>query len=147
MCAKKPQYSHPGCGLAAEYRCKFQRNNRDSLQKYAHPNSSEYTEEVAQGKIYVLAASALENPKLLLASNAANSSDQVGRNLMDHLVMLTWGLFPEKFTLIAGQAALLIFPPFAMVNLDAISPHGFRLLITGVGHGRPLHQAPMLATH
>jgi choline dehydrogenase-like flavoprotein len=54
-----------------------------------------YTEKVAYGKIYVLAASAIENAKLLLASGAANSSDQVGRNLMDHLCLLTWGLFPE----------------------------------------------------
>lgn len=81
-------------------------------KKYAHPNSSEYTEEVAQGKIYVLAASALENPKLLLASNAANSSDQVGRNLMDHLVMLTWGLFPEKIYPYRGPGCTTYIPSF-----------------------------------
>ncbi|MFD0633803.1 GMC family oxidoreductase N-terminal domain-containing protein [Catenulispora yoronensis] len=33
---------------------------------------------------YVLAANAIENATLLLASDAANNSDQVGRNLMDH---------------------------------------------------------------
>jgi choline dehydrogenase-like flavoprotein len=53
------------------------------------------TEAVARGKIYVLATSAIENAKLLLNSKAANSSGQVGRNLMDHLCLLTWGLFPE----------------------------------------------------
>src|SRR5690606_2030824 len=41
--------------------------------------------------IFVLAAHSIENAKLLLMSNAANSSDQVGRNLMDHPTMLTWG--------------------------------------------------------
>ncbi|MEU5402375.1 GMC family oxidoreductase [Streptomyces sp. NPDC005963] len=43
----------------------------------------------------VLAAHAIENARLLLASGLANSSDQVGRNLMDHPVLLTWGLLPE----------------------------------------------------
>lgn len=48
-----------------------------------------------RGKIYVLAANAIENAKLLLASGVANSSGQVGRNLMDHPLILTWGLMPE----------------------------------------------------
>lgn len=48
---------------------------------------------------YVLAAHAIETPRLLLNSatpqlpkGVANSSDQVGRNLMDHVVYLGWGL-------------------------------------------------------
>jgi choline dehydrogenase-like flavoprotein len=49
----------------------------------------------AEGKVYVLAANAIENAKLLLASGAANSSGQVGRNLMDHPTLLTWALMPE----------------------------------------------------
>ena len=63
-------------------------------KRYDESDPKSYTTHVATGKIYVLAASAIENAKLLLASNAANSSDQVGRNLMDHLCLLTWGLFP-----------------------------------------------------
>jgi len=51
------------------------------------------------GKIYVLACHAIENAKLLLLSNKgkgiANSSDQVGRNLMDHPLYLTWALAPQ----------------------------------------------------
>ncbi len=35
-------------------------------------------------RLYVLAANAIESPKLLLLSGIANTSDQVGRNLMDH---------------------------------------------------------------
>ena len=65
-------------------------------KKYEDPNSFVYETHVARGKQYVLAANAIENAKMLLASDIANSSDQVGRNLMDHLVMLTWGLMPEK---------------------------------------------------
>ncbi len=50
-------------------------------------------------KVFVLAAHAIESPRLLLnsASEAcpkglANASDQVGRNLMDHPVQLSWAL-------------------------------------------------------
>ncbi|GAB2700960.1 GMC family oxidoreductase [Kitasatospora kifunensis] len=50
----------------------------------------------AEADLVVLAAHAIENAKLLLASGAANSSDQVGRNLMDHPVLLTWGLMPQQ---------------------------------------------------
>lgn len=52
------------------------------------------------GKVYVLAAHAIENAKLLLLSNGqkgiANSSDQVGRNLMDHVLYLSWALAPQQ---------------------------------------------------
>jgi choline dehydrogenase-like flavoprotein len=54
----------------------------------------------AVGTRYLLAAHAIETPRLLLMSNknthfphgVANSSDQVGRNLMDHIMYLAWGL-------------------------------------------------------
>lgn len=79
---------------------------------YKDPNSKEYTTHVAKGKIYVLACSAIENAKILLASNAANSSDQVGRNLMDHLVFLTWGLLPEKVYPYRGPGCTTYIPTF-----------------------------------
>ncbi|MFE0459131.1 GMC family oxidoreductase [Kitasatospora sp. NPDC058965] len=44
----------------------------------------------------VLTAHAIENARLLLLSGLANRSDQLGRNLMDHPVLLTWGLLPER---------------------------------------------------
>lgn len=48
-------------------------------------------------RIYVLAAHAVENAKILLNSpwgniTAANSSDQVGRNLADHPISLVYGI-------------------------------------------------------
>lgn len=79
---------------------------------YEEPASKRYTTHVARGRIYVLAASAIENAKILLASNAANSSDQVGRNLMDHLVLLTWGLFPEKVYPYRGPGCTTYIPTF-----------------------------------
>jgi choline dehydrogenase-like flavoprotein len=57
---------------------------------------------VASGKVFVLAANAIETPRLLLNSpnetmpnGVANSSDQVGRNLMDHPAQLSWALAHE----------------------------------------------------
>jgi glucose dehydrogenase len=56
-----------------------------------------------KAKIYVIAANAIETPRLLLMSKnggrtnngVANSSDMVGRNLMDHPYYVAWGLAPE----------------------------------------------------
>jgi glucose dehydrogenase len=60
------------------------------------------SEGVASGKVFVLAAHAIEIPRLLLHSRTearpngvANSSDQVGRNLMDHPAQLSWALAHE----------------------------------------------------
>ena len=53
----------------------------------------------ATARVFVLAAHAIESPRLLLNSKSeetpsgvANSSDQVGRNLMDHPTQLSWAL-------------------------------------------------------
>ena len=60
------------------------------------------SEERAVAKVYVIAAHGIETPKLLLQSRSerspsgvANSSDQVGRNLMDHPIHLSWALSAE----------------------------------------------------
>jgi choline dehydrogenase-like flavoprotein len=59
------------------------------------------SEGLASGKVFVIAAHAIETPRLLLNSRTetlpngvANSSDQVGRNLMDHPTQLSWALAP-----------------------------------------------------
>jgi glucose dehydrogenase len=48
------------------------------------------------GKVVVLAANAIETAKLLLMTDLANSSGEVGCNLMDHLSKSTYGIVPEK---------------------------------------------------
>jgi choline dehydrogenase-like flavoprotein len=53
-------------------------------------------EGTVTGDIVVVAANAIETAKLLLIAKLANRSDQVGRNLMDHLSKSTYGLAPEK---------------------------------------------------
>jgi glucose dehydrogenase len=64
--------------------------SRDSSGKLTSEKKS------VTGKLYVLAAHAIENAKLLLMSNdkkgICNTSDQVGRNLMDHVLYLSWAL-------------------------------------------------------
>lgn len=67
---------------------------------YDQPNGIATGSGTAVADLYVLAAHAIETPKLLLMSDknpgfengVANSSDQVGRNLMDHIMYLGWGL-------------------------------------------------------
>ncbi|AKH99039.1 choline dehydrogenase-like flavoprotein [Hoeflea sp. IMCC20628] len=60
------------------------------------------TTGTASGKVVIVAAHALETPRLLLNSaqekapnGVANSSDQVGRNLMDHPSRLSWAMAAE----------------------------------------------------
>ncbi|MCK9511248.1 MAG: GMC family oxidoreductase [Pigmentiphaga sp.] len=60
------------------------------------------TEGIVKAKVFVVACNAIETPRLLLASRSAalpqgvaNRSDQVGRNLMDHPVQLSWALTNE----------------------------------------------------
>jgi choline dehydrogenase-like flavoprotein len=60
------------------------------------------SEDRAVGKVFVIAAHGIETAKLLLQSRTdrwpggvANSSDQVGRNLMDHPTQLSWALAGE----------------------------------------------------
>jgi choline dehydrogenase-like flavoprotein len=60
------------------------------------------TSQTATGTIYVLAGHAIENAKLLLASGAANSSDQVGRNLMDHPFSAAWAHAPSNMGVFRG---------------------------------------------
>jgi choline dehydrogenase-like flavoprotein len=56
----------------------------------------------ATATIYVLAGHAIENAKLLLASEVANGSDQVGRNLMDHPFSFSWALAQKSMGTFRG---------------------------------------------
>lgn len=62
---------------------------------YDSPSSRTHTTGSVRGRIFVLAANPVENARLLLASGLPSSSGLVGRNLMDHAYLLTWGLMPE----------------------------------------------------
>lgn len=67
-----------------------------------HYRSPDKQDSTLTAKHFVVAAHAIETPKILLMSRTealpnglANSSDQVGRNLMDHPTQLSYALAPE----------------------------------------------------
>lgn len=71
------------------------RITRVDYQLYGDDPATGFERRTVAAEVVVLAAHAIENAKLLLMSGFANRSDQVGRNLMDHPVLLTWGLLPD----------------------------------------------------
>ena len=79
----------------------------------------------ATGKVFVIAAHAIETPRLLLNSRseatpggAANASDQVGRNLMDHPTQLSWAL--------ANDAVYPYRGPLATSGIENLRDGDFR---------------------
>jgi choline dehydrogenase-like flavoprotein len=65
------------------------------VKVYQDPASPQHTTMIMRGQIFVLAANAIENPRLMLASGLASTSGLMGRNLMDHAYLLSWALLPE----------------------------------------------------
>lgn len=80
--------------------------------KTYYDNGTPPTDHTVTADTYVLAANAIENATLLLASGAANNSDQVGRNLMDHPLLLTWGLLQENAGAFRGPGSTSGIPAF-----------------------------------
>jgi choline dehydrogenase-like flavoprotein len=73
-----------------------------NYKQYDDPKGPVTQTGTVSGNVYIMAAHAIETPKILLNSatsqlpnGAANSSGQVGRNLMDHPTQLSWALMPE----------------------------------------------------
>ncbi len=64
-------------------------------KRYEDPNSPEHTIGIARGKLFVLATNAVENARLMLASELPSTSGLMGCNLMDHPFMLAWALMPQ----------------------------------------------------
>jgi choline dehydrogenase-like flavoprotein len=108
--------------------------------------------------IYVIAANAIETPRLLLmsknqgrtAKGVANSSDMVGRNLMDHPYYVAWGLlpptakpvFPYRGPLITSGIGDLCDGPFrakrAAFRVD-IGNEGWNFVVSGAAFGADPH--------
>ncbi len=65
------------------------------VKRYADPSSPAFETGIVRGKLFVLSTNAIENARLLLASDLPSSSGLVGRNLMDHAYLLNWGLMPQ----------------------------------------------------
>jgi choline dehydrogenase-like flavoprotein len=79
-------------------------DNRVSQLNYIRYDDTETTRGSLKAKIFVIAANAIETARLLLMSKngghtfngVANTSDMVGRNLMDHPYLVAWGLSPAQ---------------------------------------------------
>ena len=103
-----------------------------------------------RAKVYVLAANAIETPKLLLMSEneaspqgASNSSGHVGRNLMDHPLISTIGFSKQPVFAMRG--------PLCTAGIDSLrdSPQrskqaAFRLEIVNSGWDDPIKAAEQL---
>jgi choline dehydrogenase-like flavoprotein len=65
------------------------------FRRYQDPSSAESVSGTVRGRVFVLAAGAIENARLMLASSLQSTSGLIGRNLMDHAYLLSWALLPE----------------------------------------------------
>ncbi len=65
------------------------------FKRYTAPGQPTYTTEIARGTIFVLAANAVQNAVLMLASGVSDDSGQLGRNFMDHPYLALYGLAPR----------------------------------------------------
>jgi glucose dehydrogenase len=115
-------------------------------------------EGCVKAKIYVIAAHGIETPRLLLmsknggrtAAGVANSSDMVGRHLMDHPYYVAWGLlpmtskpvFPYRGPLITSGIGDLCDGPFrakrAAFRMD-VGNEGWNFVVAGAKFGGDPH--------
>lgn len=80
-------FIHPETGAVTEI----------EVKRYEDRKSANYKSYRVRGKIFILAANAVENARLMLASAVQNGqavNDLMGRHLMDHPYLLCWGLLP-----------------------------------------------------
>jgi glucose dehydrogenase len=93
-------------------------------------------EHQVTGKIVVLAAHAVETPKILLASNGlANASGQVGKNLMDHIQFEQIAMFPQPLYPFRGPQSVAAIEAFRDGDFRS-QRSGFRMTIGNDGWGR-----------
>lgn len=95
---------------------------RVSAIRFRRPDGSG---DLARGRVFILAGNAVETPRLLLHSRSAaapggiaNGSDQVGRNLMDHPIQLSWAL--------AGEPVWPYRGPMATSGVENLRDGAFR---------------------
>ena len=115
-------------------------DRRIAAVRFARPDGSSGR---LAAKVFALGANAMEIPRLLLASGSetyprglANSSDQVGRNLMDHPATLTWALAEEPVWPFRGPLSTSgIDAPRERDDRDTVG--AYRLEITNDGWNWP----------
>jgi choline dehydrogenase-like flavoprotein len=140
--------------VASEIIVQNERVSQINFIRYKNESGPKTGEECVKAKIYVIAANAIETPRLLLMSKnegrtgkgTANSSDMVGRNLMDHPYYVAWALlpptarpvFPYRGPLITSGIGDLCDGPFrakrAAFRVD-IGNEGWNYVIAGGAFG------------
>ena len=83
-----------------------------TYKRYTSPDRSNYTTHTAVGQVYVLAAHAIENAKIMMASGGAKTSGALGRHLMDHPTILTFGKMPDPVGSYRGPGSTSGIPSF-----------------------------------
>jgi glucose dehydrogenase len=98
-------------------------------------SDDKHQERTVTAPVVVLAAHAIETPKILLMSNVANSSDQVGRNLMDHIQWEIAAEFPEPIYPFRGPQSVTGIEAFREGAFRS-TRSAFRMTIGNDGWGR-----------
>jgi choline dehydrogenase-like flavoprotein len=144
--------------VASEIVVENGRVSRINFIKYANETGPKTGDGCVVAKTYVIAANAIETPRLLLmsknngrtAKGVANSSDMVGRHLMDHPYYVAWALlpptakpvFPYRGPLITSGIGDLCDGPFrasrAAFRVD-IGNEGWNYVIAGGANGADPH--------
>ena len=140
--------------VASEIVVEAGRVSQINFIKYQDEARPKTGEGCVKARTYVIAANAIETPRLLLMSNnqgrtgrgVANSSDMVGRNLMDHPYYLAWAqlpptatpVFPYRGPLITSGIGDLCDGPFrakrAAFRVD-IGNEGWNFVVAGAQFG------------
>jgi choline dehydrogenase-like flavoprotein len=107
---------------------------------YRHYDGSEHA---AHARIAVIAANAIETPRLLLMSGLCRSSGQVGRNLMDHLQGTVAASAPEPVFPYRGPPTTSGIDAFRDGSFRSESG-AFRLSLGNDGWGRGDHPTDRL---
>ncbi len=111
----------------------------NGLVSKIHYKTWDGQEHTVEGKYFVLAAHAIEIPKLLLMSsmdgqrNVANSSDQVGRNLMDHPLQVSVASASQNIGAYRGPQSTSVIMTFRDKPTRK-TEGGFRVEIFNAGH-------------
>jgi glucose dehydrogenase len=118
-------------------------------KRYETETGKETERGSIKARVFVIAANAIETPRLLLmstnggrtAKGVANKSDMVGRNLMDHPYYVVWGMSPKQIypyrgPLITSGIGDLCDGPFrrerAAFRVD-IGNEGWNFVVGGIG--------------
>ena len=130
-----PLAVHHGAEIRPEcFVTQFVRNAAGSISEVIYVRNGQ--EERQKCRYVFLCAGAIETPRLLLLNGIANSSGQVGRNVMAHTALQIWGEFEEDVRPYKGIPGALISEdthrPYQQSSLPADFAGGYLLQSIGV---------------